>query len=217
MLHISHSFSELLARIFTTIPEQRITLNALRVAIQQIDTFFPDPTDARERVQTSAPPVSSSALQSVDITDLRSRLDSIGSDEFEIFRIQPLPSPIIVGPAGPIIAGTHPLLYPSHATERLGGSTCAEAAGSLFSEQSSSSSESHGPITPQTHAVNDSVSASIPELLLEFPPVPGNRNRELDLGSPECDIATSTTSLSLKKRKLPRSWERLVQRIRVKA
>jgi len=202
---MSRSASILLARVFVMKPEQRITLNEFRAAIHEIDTFFPDPTD------NFAKPVSppTIAVGSVDITDCgHAQLPGWGDPK--VVAIRPLPSPISFTDSTVAVrddSSSRRVFPPSPLAT---SSTLAESSHSLFSDESSS--DSAGPVTPETHAIN--VSTSIPELALEFPRVPSTF--DVEGGLSERDIASSRCSLGMKKRKLPISWERFVQRIKVR-
>lgn len=208
MLPISRSASALLARIFVLNPEQRINLNQLRAAINDVDTFFPDPSDSELSVALIEP---ARAVGSVDITDQpqSSTAASHGSDDLELIAIRPLPSPFVIVLKDSSPAGVMALSRSSSLSRYSQSSTRANA-----SHSSSSGSESHGPVTPQTHAV--SVSSSVPEFHLELSQAPA-RCGDPELGLVESDVTGSTASLAMKKRKLPRSWERFVERITFRA
>ncbi|KAF9819473.1 hypothetical protein IEO21_02081 [Rhodonia placenta] len=212
MLPISRSLGALLARVFATVPEQRINLNGLRKAIIELDTFFPE-----AKPSEPAPPIAHAV--SVDITDFdRSDAISNESEELELVEIRPLPSAITVTLSPPVLRVVNNpsarSTYPSTAVSD--GSDRTAFSESLFSEasESSSSSESEGPITPEVHPVE--VVTSVPSIALEA--IKGLPECDLQLGlTGIVDAAGSASSLGLKKRKMPLSWERFVERIRLRA
>ncbi|EED82861.1 predicted protein [Postia placenta Mad-698-R] len=210
--HYAVNLGALLARVFATVPEQRINLNGLRKAIIELDTFFPE-----AKPSEPAPPIAHAV--SVDITDFdRSDAISNESEELELVEIRPLPSAITVTLSPPVLRVVNNpsarSTYPSTAVSD--GSDRTAFSESLFSEasESSSSSESEGPITPEVHPVE--VVTSVPSIALEA--IKGLPECDLQLGlTGIVDAAGSASSLGLKKRKMPLSWERFVERIRLRA
>ncbi|CCM05529.1 uncharacterized protein FIBRA_07755 [Fibroporia radiculosa] len=210
MLHISRGAVDLLSRIFVDNPAERITIHQLRAAVIEIDTFFPTAPNLCPPVKTLLS--SSRPVGSVDITDcLRVGTGASDAAEVKIVDIRPISSPddndkITV----PKNIGTPPKAFTPVGDESL----FVNASDSLFTDDSGSDSESSGPVTPQTRAVAIP-SPNISSLLLEFPEVPPDIAVRLSERNSAARRAQDA-SLTMKKRKLPRSWERFVQRIKVR-
>ncbi|KZT70300.1 kinase-like protein [Daedalea quercina L-15889] len=216
MLPMSPAARRVLLSIFTADPCARISLSDLRDAILAVDTFFLDDEEQLvfelERQLTK--------VVSLDITavDRQDRLDS-GESDLELVEIRPLPSaPAPVADADASVTAVF---------ARSSSSACAlgiseDRRDSLLSTRSecsaqSESEESEGPVTPEQRAI--AVVSSIPELHLASSTALAHEPMGPVDG--ECDLAEGGMAAhmgSLRKRKVARSWERVVgavHRIRV--
>ncbi|KZT06485.1 Pkinase-domain-containing protein [Laetiporus sulphureus 93-53] len=206
-LPISPAVADILGRILAP-AEYRITLRELRKAILAVDTFFRDP-DVKVTVGSVSAPAS--------LFSLSTRPISCSTCSSGFVHILPLPSDFAPRSSRPDDDGVGPLLdIPSPVRAGRTDSTMVHVPSLVPSLSSGSSrSESASPITPEHLAIV--LSTSIPELQLDMPQLSDPVSSFASVAA-ENGAAVSWSSLAMKKRKLPRSWQRIkgaVQRIRV--
>ncbi|TFY68171.1 hypothetical protein EVJ58_g1179 [Rhodofomes roseus] len=207
MLPMSAAARRILLRIFTLDPTDRISLPDLRESILNADTFFL--SDEEELVFELEHQLTK--VGSVDITDVdrQDRFDSSESD-LELVEIKPLPTAPY--PEADEDASVRAVFAPSSPSAHAPSTFDDARYSSLFSMPStyshfeSESEESEGPITPEQHAVVDTM--PIPELHLAPPKAPAHEPICVDS---ECDITEGGLEVHiLGKRKAARSWDRVV-------
>ncbi|KAI0920801.1 hypothetical protein AcW1_005025 [Taiwanofungus camphoratus] len=230
VLAVSQPASEILGRIFELDPSKRITINQLRVAIRECDTFFRDAPDAMRATLSPVTVVPEEVVQEADIADCchEDPLFYYPLDDEPMYT-QALTTPYVLATSATmcdistVMNGPD---APSHDEANDDNTAVFEDSPPMSlassdsdissSGYSSSGSESDGPATPETHAQD--LATVVPNLSLDLADERPTCDSSMVLG--ECDITAvgSKSSLSMEKNKAPRSWERLasvVQRIKI--
>ncbi|KZT02154.1 kinase-like protein [Laetiporus sulphureus 93-53] len=206
-LPVSPAIADILGRILAP-AEYRITLHELHKAILAVDTSFRDPGVKVNVSSVSAP---------ASLFSLSTRPTSCSTCPSGFVHILPFPSDFAPRSSRPDDDGVGPLLdIPSPVRAGRTDSTIVHIRLLVPSlSNGSSRSESTSPITPEH--VTIVLSTSIPELQLDMPQLSDPVSSFASFAA-ENGAAVSWSSLAMKKRKLPRSWQRIkgaIQRIRV--